>query len=657
VSLIGNIMNAEPASLAAAQPLTPLALDRLVKKCLAKHPDDRWDTAHDVADELRWIGQAGTLSPVPSGLRRELWRGVGLVTTLVVVTAMTTAGLLWHFRSPVAEPRPVTYVEISLPPNVELYRGTAPGATLSPDASKLVFVGIRDGVRQLYMRARNTYEALPLSGTASTLVYTCFFSPDGRAVGYISAGGLLSRVTLADGLVATVTRDATTTAGGAWGADGRITFARGGVLWQVDADGTRPRQVTTLNEQRGEVLHQWPVAVRGGQTILFASVASDKGAATRVEGLSVATGERRTLVEPGTYPLYASSGHLVFFRDGALLAAPFDVERVTATGPPVRVLEDIEVDSYGSPLVTLSEAGVLAYVPRGSGVSRLVWVSRGGLERSATDALRRYQFPRLSPDGRRIVVGEGGSLWIQDTSRAALSRLTSDESVGNAWPVWTLDGKRVVFRTLTGMRWIDADGAGASRAIPATSVADHPSSVAPDGRALAFMRLRADTSSDVYVVSLSGDSQARPLLATPAYEGAPQFSPDGRWLCYVSNESGEMEVYVRPFPRLDQKWQVSTKGGNQPRWSKNGHELVYRSGTKMMAVAVSTVPEFALSEPKVLFEGRYAFGPGATTANYDVSADGLQFLMVKDEPGSNGLKVVLNWFEELKAKVPAGGAK
>ena len=184
-----------------------------------------------------------------------------------------------------------------------------------------------------------------------------------------------------------------------------------------------------------------------------------------------------------------------------------------------------------------------------------------------------------------------------DTARAALSRVTSDESTGNSWPVWTPDGKRVVFRSVNGMRWIDVDSGGPPHAITGTSVADRPSSVSPDGRSLAFLRASAETSSDLYVLSLVGEPNPRPLLATPAYEGGPQFSPDGRWVAYVSNESGEMEVYIRPFEGPDRKWQVSTQGGTQPRWSKNGRELVYRNSTRMMAVSVSASPELTLSEP------------------------------------------------------------
>jgi Tol biopolymer transport system component len=202
------------------------------------------------------------------------------------------------------------------------------------------------------------------------------------------------------------------------------------------------------------------------------------------------------------------------------------------------------------------------------------------------------------------------------------------------------------------MQWIDADGSGRSQAIPGTSVNDFPNSVSPDNALLAFIRTNGDTSGDVFVLSLTGDPQPHAIVKGPAYEGGPQLSPDGHWLAYASNESGQFQVYVRPFPGPDRKWPVSTQGGTQPRWSRNGKELFYRDGDKMMVVDVTSSPDLVLSPPRLLFDQRYAFGGSITTPNYDVSPDGQRFVMVKDESGSGRLNIVLNWFEELKQRVP-----
>jgi Tol biopolymer transport system component len=244
-----------------------------------------------------------------------------------------------------------------------------------------------------------------------------------------------------------------------------------------------------------------------------------------------------------------------------------------------------------------------------------------------------------------------GDLWIWDIARATFTPLTSDANGANTYPVWTPDGRRVVFRTRTGLRWIEADGSGRSQAIPDTIPNDYPSSVSPDGRTLAFLRISEGTSGDVYVLSLSGEPQPRPVVQGPAYEGGPQFSPDGRWLAYASNESGVLQVYLRAFPGPEGRWPVSTEGGSQPRWSRNGKELFYRNGNKLMVVEVSTTPQPVLSTPRLLFEQHYARS-AITMPDYDVSPDGQRFLMLKPEAGYGRLNVVLNWQEELKQRVP-----
>ncbi len=385
-------------------------------------------------------------------------------------------------------------------------------------------------------------------------------------------------MSLADGLVTTVEHDAEFSAGAAWGADDRITFVRAGALWQVPASGGPAKQLTTLDSGKQELLHAWPSAIAQGRILLFASITGSSRGASHIEALSLPAGQRRVIVESGTFPLYSPSGHLVFFRDGALLGAPFDVDRLEVTGPVVRVLENLAVGTtMDAPLAALSNAGSLTYAPSDAGTTRLVWVSRQGVEQPITETPRRYQYPRLAPDGRRTVVAAAGDLWIQDIARATLTRLTSEQTVGNAFPVWTPDGTRVLFRTLTGMYWTAADGSGHPEAIAGSLSGDLPCSVSRDGDTLAFMRQNAQTSRDIYVLSLRGQPRPRPVVSTFAYEGGAQFSPDGHWMAYASDESGQMQVYVRPFPGPDRRWPVSTQGGTQPLWSRNGKEIFYRS--------------------------------------------------------------------------------
>jgi Tol biopolymer transport system component len=279
-------------------------------------------------------------------------------------------------------------------------------------------------------------------------------------------------------------------------------------------------------------------------------------------------------------------------------------------------------------------------------------VSREGVEQPLGDGARLLQSPTLSPDGRRIVVQSNLDLWVQDLTRGTFIRLTSDDTSGNSYPVWTRDGSRIVFRTQTGLRVIRAEG-GAADPIPDTTSADYPSSVAADGTTLAFSRITAAKSSDVYVLSLSGAPNPSPLVTSAAFDGGAQFSPDGRWIAYASDESGQLEVYLRSYPMSDRKWPVSTHGGTGPRWNRNGREIFYRSGNKIMAADVSVSGhDVVLSAPRVLFDQRYAYGANTALANYDVSVDGQRFVMVKNDPGASHLNVVLNWFDELRQRAP-----
>ena len=282
-------------------------------------------------------------------------------------------------------------------------------------------------------------------------------------------------------------------------------------------------------------------------------------------------------------------------------------------------------------------------------------MSRQGVEQPITETSRPYQNPRLAPDGQRIVVEvAGGDLWIQDIGRGTFTPLTGKNNAGNTFAAWTPDGKRIVFRTVTGLRWIEPDVGGDSHPVTgSTLVGDIPTSVSPDGQTLAFVSQSATTSSiDLYVLSLSGDPKPHAVVKTDGYDGGGQFSPDGHWMAYVSNESGSFEVYLRPYPGPDRKVPVSVGGGTHPKWNRNGKELFYRNGNKMMTVDISTSPELRVSQPRLLFNQRYAFGSAQTIPNYDVSPDGQRFLMVKDESSSGRLNIVLNLFEELKRRVP-----
>jgi eukaryotic-like serine/threonine-protein kinase len=655
-SIIGSILKDIPPPVSARQPLSPASLDHVVARCLEKDPDERWQTVADVKRELIWIAQ-GTAAAASANVSRppskpqRLSVGRLLPWALVLVLAAIVGVSQLGARKAVPALSPVIKLDLNMPPGVEVATTNTPNIALSPDGSRIAFTGTVGGLRRIYVRPFGESEATMLRGTDTANV--CFMSPDGATLGFVTADRILKKVSIADGLVTTIATEVDYSAGGGvWGPDDRIVFVRSGEIWDVPSAGGPPRQLTRLDHTKGEMLHSWPTIVGAGKAILFTTVTTGTRTGMRIDALMRDTGERRTIVEAGSVPMYASSGHLIFFRDNALIAAPFDLDTLTVTGSPTSILENFALDQLGSPMVAISNSGSLAYTP-GIATRRLVWVSRSGVEQPINDTPRPYQNPRLAPDGHRIVVEiAGGDLWLQDTARATFTRLTTGQTIGNTFAVWTPNSQRIVFRTVTGLWMMDVNG-GQPQSIPGTSVTDIPTSISPDGQTLAYIRQTSESAADIYTMSLSGDPKPQAMVRTSGYDGGAQFSPDGHWLAYVSNESGQSEVYVRPYPGPDRKLPVSTQGGTHPKWNRNGKELFYRSGNKMMVVDVPTHgTDMTMSEPRILFDQRYAYGSAQTVANFDVSADGQRFVMVKDDSASGRLNIVLNWFEELKARVP-----
>jgi Tol biopolymer transport system component len=444
--------------------------------------------------------------------------------------------------------------------------------------------------------------------------------------------------------------------GASWGSRGMIVFAPKlvGVLQQVPESGGTPQPLTRFQKQ--EITHRWPEFLPGGNAVLFAT-SIDSGIAVQ----SVATGERKNLIPGGAQPRYASSGHLVYVQGGTLMAVPFDSQRLTVIGAAVPVVEGIVQSANGAAQYSLSATGTLVYVPGGAQRtdSEMVWVNRNGAEQPLAAPPHAYLNPRLSPDGKRVAVTTERQIWVYDLSRGTLTRLTF-EGDASSYPIWTPDGKRIAFESAKNgspnLFWRPGDGSGVVEPLTANQNYQILSSWSPDGKLLAFVDVNPSTGYDIWVLRIS-DRKAQPFLQTSFSEAAPQFSPDGRWLAYVSDESGHNEVYVQPYPGPGGKWLISTDGGTEPMWNRNGRELFYRDGDRMMAVDISTHQGFTAGKPRMLFEGRYEPTAG-TLPNYDVSPDGQRFLMVKPSEQTGAaptqINVVLNWTEELKLLVPTG---
>ena len=661
-SLIAKILETDPPPISSLQPMTPPALDRVVKGCLAKEPDERGQTAGDLRRELNWIAEGGShVSPgtttTAEGTRSLGRRQVMLAFGMLSFAAVVAGLAIWRLRpAPQTTPKPVSRLTITLPAGQQL-AGLDFGSpvALSRDGTHLAYVAREGGAQQLYLRSMDRQEASPISGTQGAA--TPFFSPDGQSL-IFSAGGKWQKVSVNGGTVVTLA-ESSLPAGASWSSEGVIGFGDyRAPIQQVPAAGGTVQALTRL--EAGDNGHTWPEFLPGGKAVLFATGTNVK---LQIAVQSLTTGERRNLVS-GIQPRYATSGHLIYAQGGTLMAVPFDPQRLQIIGAAVPMVQDVaESPIYSGSQYSISDNGSLAYISGGAEAIRrsLVWLSRSGAEQPLPAPPRAYGSVRLSPDGRRVAVDVDQQVWIYDLVRDSLTRLTFESSL-NRNPVWTPDGKRIVFQSNKeteeyNVWWQLADGSGGLERLTKSDYADVPKSFSPDGQLLAFHEINPKTQKDLWVLRLS-DRKAQPFLQTPFMEVAPTFSPDGRWLAYVSDESGRPEVYVQPYPGPGGKWQISTEGGTEPVWNRNGRELFFRSGNKMMAADVTTQPGFSAGKPRKLFEGSYVRSDWPLASmTYDVSADGQRFLMVKaTEQASSAteINIVLNWFEELKRRVPTG---
>ncbi len=526
-----------------------------------------------------------------------------------------------------------------------------PKLAISPDGKTAVYAGA-DG---LYRRDLEHLDARPIPNTEGGT--TPFFSPDGQWVGFVA--NQLAKVSLAGGPAVKLAE--ASVRGASWGPDGTIVF---GVLdsglSQVSASGGEPQALTTLAE--GEDGHYRPHFLPGGKALLF-TIWSGSLETAQIAVLSMDTGEYRTLVG-GTCPRYAPSGHIVFAREASLWVVPFDLEELEVTGDPVPVVEDLQVDiGFGSAQFDLAGDGTLLYATGGAtGNTRtLVWVNREGREEPLTAEPRPYTYPRISPDGTRIaleVQDRDDDIWIWDIARETLTRLTFDPAI-DRYPAWTADGAHVAFGSRRGggfenLYWKAADGAGAVRRLNESENTQVPLVFSPDGRLVFRDGGGGNTQADLGLLTLEGDSE--PLLATEFDERNAEISPDGNWLAYQSDASGQDEIYVRPFPDVDEgRWQISRTGGTRPLWAPDGSELFYLRGG-IMAVPIQTEPSFAAGNATVAYDGDVFGRAAAPGRTYDISPDGERFLIIKpvdiNRESPTELILVQNWFEELKRAAP-----
>ena len=653
---------------------TPSKIRDLLRRCLQK---DLRRRLHDAADARIEIEEAlaAPADEEPAAAAKGLrvrWREILVWGVASLLLAGFISMAVWKLKpSSTSPPQPVTRTVINLAPGQQLAGlDSGPSVALSPDGTHLAYVASQGGAQQLYLRVMDTLDAKPIPGTEGAI--NPFFSPDGQLVGFFG-DGKLKKVSISGGAALTL-GDATRPYGANWGSRGMIAFvpSNGSGLQQVSDEGGMPQPLTHL--EKGELNHLWPEFLPGGKAVLFAAGSTSFNFTNaRVAVQSVGTGERRNLVQVGTNPRYAPTGHLVYAQGGSLMAVQFDPQRLAITGTAVPVVEGVlQSPVSGAAQYSFSATGSLVYVPGGvqSNQSKLVWVSRNGAEQPLAAPARAYRGPRLSPDGHQVAVAiqeQESQVWLYDLSRETLTRLTFGGTVNNN-PSWTPDGKRIAFESNKegplNIFWQLADGTGGLERLTTSEYVQVPHSWAPDGQLLAYAEATSTTGYDIWMLRMGESSagsgqvrKAQPFLRTRFDEAVPRFSPDGRWLAYVSNESGRNEIYVQPYPGPGGKWQISTESGREPVWNRNGREVFYRSGDKMMAVEITTQPSFIMGKPRMLFEGRYRPTP-ATSPNYDVSPDGQRFLMLKpveqEQAAPTQINVVLNWFEELKRRMSSG---
>jgi Tol biopolymer transport system component len=665
--ILAGVLRGEPDWLALPAATTKQVRD-LLRRCLQKDRTVRMRDAGDACIELQESLAAPSEGPTRIGPVTRGWPQAGVLglAGLVVAVVAGLAGGSLKATPPLAG-RPVTRFTITLPPGQQLAGlESGPAVALSPDGTHLAYVASQGGTQRLYLRSMDSLETKSISDTEGA--FNPFFSPDGQELGFFT-GGTLKKVSVSGGAALAIGDASRVPLGASWGNQRRIAFvpSLGSPVQQISETGGGPQSLTRL--EKGGYVHGWPEILPDGKAVLFvAATGKELGVATQ----SLRTGERRSLIPWGTQPRYLPPGYLVYAQFYTrlavpVMAAPFDPQRLALTGPPVPVIEGVRHHaSTGAAQYSVSATGSLVFVPGGAEAapSTLVWVDRKGGEYALPAPAHVYYSPRLSPDGRRLAVTINEAdlnIQVDDLARNTLTRLTF-QGIANGSPVWRpRDGKQIAFSSNTAGRrnlfWQLADFSVGPDPLTSGDNEKTPTSWSPDGQLLAFTEHNPTTGYDISVLRIS-DRRAESFLGTAFNEAAAQFSPDGRWLAYVSDRSGRYETYLQSYPGPGPTRQISTDGGTEPVWNRNGRELFYRCGNKMMAVDISTQRGFAASTPHLVFEGPYLLAQTPSPPYYDVSPDGQRFLMLKPigqaQPAPTQINVVLNWTEELKQRVPAG---
>ena len=670
--MLANILHKEPDWKKLPDNI-PANIVVLMRRCLEKDPHRR---LHDIADAAIEINETlnlpATAPPMtttsfkiihPTGWKKLMIVGMACLFLGTIMGAMAIWNRLYTGS---LQQQPTRSFTISPETNLAMEGLWHQSLAFSPDGQRLAYVEqSSDGRRRIYLRELDKLQARSLPGTEGAI--SPFFSPDGQWLGYVDHfQRKLKKVSIKGG-EPIVLCECLQFRGGSWGTDDKIIFTPAGGstdesgLWQISASGENKERLTINNINEGEYGHFWPQILPGGKAVLFTNIGSGFDE-HQIEIYSLVTNKRRSIYKGGSYARYIPTGHLVYGRNETLYSARFDIKQLKIIGPHIPVISGIMTPQSWSVQFAVSSDGCLAYIPvkARSAELRPVWVDRQGqVEPLPGATYRGYNNVRISPDAAlaafTIQDGDSRDIWIYNFQRHTLNPLTSDGL--SALPFWILDGKFLLFGSYgSGRPQLYRQSLTGSGSAELLATLEQPvgamTSCCPDGKEFLFARSdpqQPRLDQDIWVVQLKQNQEyfQRLYITRDINQREGVWSPGGQWVAYSSDESGRWEIYVEPYPGPGPKVPVSTEGGQQPMWSRDGKELFYRKGNKMMAAAVEIEPQFKVTGLIELFEGRYL--SSASLQNYDVAPDG-RFLMIQEPRESTplGINVVLNWFDELK---------
>jgi Tol biopolymer transport system component len=636
---------------------TPLAVRHLLRRCLQKDRRQRFHDAGDVRLEIEDAIAApkdSSATQVASTSTSKLLLAVAVAVTII---AVVTSWGWWKSTRPVEQAlRPLVRLDVDLGPDVSLGSLSGPDAILSPDGTRMVYVS----QGRLFTRRLDQPNATELAGTQGA--FAPFFSPDGLWIAFF-AQGKLKKISVEGGASVTLC-DAANGRGGSWGEDGTIVFTPDGrvALSKVSSAGGAPQPLSTLDKQAGEITQRWPQVLPGGKAVLYTS--STHGYHYEDADIivySMASGQRKTVLRGGSYARYLPSGQMVYMREGTLFAVAFDLDRLEVRGTPVPVLDQVGYNAgTASAQVDFSQTGTLIYRSGGGGLVTVQWLDAAGKTQSLLAKADSYQHPSLSPDGSRLAINTT-DIWVYEWQRDTMTRLTFGPATSTN-PLWSPDGRYILFNAPGGMFWTRSDGSGKPQPLTQSKNFQFPWSFTPDGNRLAFIEFTPETRYDIWTVPLERDDaglragKPEPFLQSPSDERHPSFSTDGRWMAYDSNESGSYQVYVRAFPDKGGKWQISNSSGVYPEWSRNGRELFFRTDDNQIMVASYTVKSnsFVADKPRVWSEKKIA--NIGLQDNYDLAPDGKRIAAimpaetVEAQNAQSHVIFLENFFDEMRRR-------